>query len=134
MPRALRPSFDTEEQREGVQARQARQASEDVQQRSVDDVDEDESEGYNEEGDDDEDEEGAFPMKPTLTTQTAVNRPLDQLNGDISLTSHTRPLLTLFVCPQTSSKDRTWTLRLNISVMLYGQVSHTLLLPGSSRH
>ena len=84
MPRALRPSLNSEEERDKPYKTQARQAPKDAEQALVDDVDEDDSEGYGEEGDDDdEEEEGGFLMKPTLTTQTAVNRPLDQLNGDI---------------------------------------------------
>lgn len=83
MPRALRQSFNREVERERAPQVQSRQAPDEVEQPLVDNMDEDESEGYGEEGDDDEEEEkGAFLMKPTLTTQTAVNRPLDQLNGD----------------------------------------------------
>ncbi|SLM40519.1 Domain of unknown function DUF262 [Lasallia pustulata] len=81
MPRALRQSFNREVERERAPQVQSRQAPDEVEQPLVDNMDEDESEGYGEEGDDDEEEEkGAFLMKPTLTTQTAVNRPLDQLN------------------------------------------------------
>lgn len=80
MPRALRRSLDSEGEREAIQEQQA---LDDAEQPLTGNVDEDESEGYGEEGDEDEeDEEGGFLMKPTLTTQTAVNRPLDQLHGN----------------------------------------------------
>ena len=90
MPRVLRQSLNQELERERAPQVRSRQALDEVELPLVDDMDEDESEGYGEEGDDDEEvEKGAFQMKPTLTTQTAVNRPLDQLNGDI-IPSHTR--------------------------------------------
>lgn len=83
MPRALRPSLNVEKEIEKSYQAQNSQAPDNTEQSLVDNMDEDESEGYGEEGDDDDDDdEGGFLMKPTLTTQTAVNRPLDQLNGD----------------------------------------------------
>lgn len=96
MPRALRLSLDREEERETVQAQQA---PNEAGQPMAGNVDEDESEGYGEEGDDDEeDQQGEFLMKPTLTTQTAVNRPLDQLHGDTPYFRGTPSLLALIGC------------------------------------
>ncbi|MCJ1297701.1 hypothetical protein MMC08_000489 [Hypocenomyce scalaris] len=82
MPPALQLSHNSDSEDEKVMTRQpqaqVRQPPEAGGQLFVV---EDDSEGYGEEDENDDDnKDGEFVMKPTLATQTAVNRPLDQLN------------------------------------------------------
>ena len=124
MPPALQLSHNSDSEDEKVMTRQpqaqVRQPPEAGGQLFVV---EDDSEGYGEEDENDDDnKDGEFVMKPTLATQTAVNRPLDQLNGN-TLYCRTTSLLTTADCPQIFSRVLTWISRRNTSVMSYGRVS-----------
>ena len=124
MPPALQLSHNSDSEDEKVMTRQSQaQVRQPPEAGELLFMVEDDSEGYGEEDEDDDDnEDGGFLMKPTLATQTAVNRPLDQLNGN-TLYRQTTSLLTTAGCPQIFSRVPTWISRRNTSVMSYGRVS-----------